>query len=95
MSKETLALMLEADRRECTWADVVHKDDPDPFFGIDVSNIVNAVTEGMRFDEQTIGEIDPTQQGHYLRGPNAFDDHDMKMLEWGDYYPITHTSFDC
>lgn len=81
MSQETLELMLEAERRDTPWVEVLEPNDGD-FFGIPCSTVVEAVTEGNKFDEACRGEIDAVEQTHYLRGPNAFDEQDLAAMDW-------------
>jgi hypothetical protein len=79
MNHEILNLMLEAERRDCPIE--IHEGDDD-FFGLDTSSIVKTVTVSIDFDETVRGEIDITEQHHYLRGPNAYDEQELAEMKW-------------
>ena len=71
MNKEILELMLQAERREIPIATCLEPHAPngmDPFD--EINTVVEFVKLGVEFDEQCRGEIDATDQGHYLRGKN-------------------------
>lgn len=82
MSKETLALMLSAEQRDYPWVQVLAEENNSPPEGFTADTVVDCVKQGLEFDEQIRGEIDPVGQEHFLRGPNAFDEQDLINMEW-------------
>lgn len=74
-NQKTLDLMLQAERRDITWPDVIaaNKHMPegcktDPFDHTDT--VVAGVKLSIEFDEKIRGEIDAVDQTHYLMGRN-------------------------
>jgi hypothetical protein len=84
MSRETLLLMLEAERRDTPWVDVIAHEEGNPPVMFDEfgESIVECVTNSISFDEVCRGEIDAVEQSHFLRGPNAFDEQDLAAMGW-------------
>jgi len=80
----TLELMLEAERRDNSWVQILAEEDHNPFeeFGINCNTVVTCVTTSIDFDQQCRGEIDPIDQIHYLAGPNALTEQDLKAMGW-------------
>ena len=87
-NQEILDLMLEAERRDTPWVESTLRNAEMPDVAKydcfdECTTVAEVVKVQMEFDEACIGEIDPVNQFHYLRGPNAYDLDDY--ADWGEY----------
>jgi len=87
MSKETLALMLAGERQDTPWVETTLRNAQMPdhakFDCFDECvTVVEAVELQMELDEACNHEIDAVEQYHYLRGPNAYTEEELRMMGW-------------
>lgn len=87
-NQETLALMLQAERRDITHAsclgDGTTAPAAEPFDNCDT--VVKFVTLSIDFDQVVRGEIDAVGQEHFLRGRNFDPMMDPDYWDERDYY---------
>lgn len=87
MSKETLALMIAGEQQDTSWVETTLRNAQMPEHQKydcfdECVTVVEAVKLQMEFDEASTGEIDPVQQYHFLRGPNAYTEEELRMMGW-------------